>query len=148
MSRVLIVSRASLDTFGGSSGVLAVLDGGHFGPVGWTDSPASHDRVSFLGAEFNLEAAPGEALSAWLVLRPAPIFDVTLSPVERMVKTREQARILGDHVDDEDCTVGEANVCVECGVGHSGPPCVGCGTVAFHREDCPELAAELGRVDK
>ncbi len=43
------------------------------------------------------------------------------------------------HERDEDCTVGDDDLCQECGVFHGGPPCPECGKFAFHTNDCPEL---------
>lgn len=54
--------------------------------------------------------------------------------------------MMADHVKDSDCTLNpETNECIECGVLH-GDPCLDCGGRGFHKEGCPGMDPEGGRV--
>src|SRR6266568_1703410 len=35
--------------------------------------------------------------------------------------------------------VGGDGCCLECGVGHNGPPCAKCGRWGYHAGNCPEM---------
>ena len=72
-----------------------------------------------------LEVVTGSRLD---VYRVRPVSEVTF--VER------------PHTRDEDCTLGEDDVCVVCGVWH-GDECRGCGKRGFHAKGC-EFSDEEG----
>jgi hypothetical protein len=80
---------------------------------------------------------------------------VSLQSLREMVRTAASPKLIRDindairtgtyvsrpqHTHDDDCILGEDDVCVECGVWH-GPQCV-CGGRGYHNDKCPVMADE------
>jgi hypothetical protein len=56
---------------------------------------------------------------------------------------REERQTQREHITDADCTIGDDDCCVECGVLH-GDPCPECGGKGYHVDGCQ---AEDRRAD-
>lgn len=55
---------------------------------------------------------------------------------------RELYLLWEDHTRDEHCCLNADEVCMVCGVDHSGDPCPVCHTKAYHLEGCVKIGGK------